>query len=80
MTQSIQPAFSTDDDNNVFKAAKVTQNGVGALTYIIDNKRVMIDYLEQYMLSDKVVEEVKDLNSLNDETDFILDCFTVGVL
>lgn len=75
---SIEPVFSSSDDNNVFKAAKVSPNSVGALTFIIDNKRLVIDYLQNHLLIENKLEEVKELNDLLEETEFVLDCFTVN--
>lgn len=65
------------EGDSVFKAAKVSDNSVGALTFVIDNKRALLDYLQYQLLADRVFEEVKELNDILEETEFVLDCFTV---
>ena len=73
----LDPVFSMEDKDNIFKVSRISANSVGSTNFILSSKTSIMAYLTDYLLAEKVPEQANELKKFQDETEFTLMCFKV---
>ena len=71
----LQPVFSEEDSDNIFKFSKPPPIIVGAISFILSNKIQIIQYLTKHLSREEDFHEIKNLRNFLTETEIALNSF-----